>query len=49
MRASRLVKDLADLEKELDEIDKLLSKARVVVNEMFWNIRTSMEKSKNKL
>lgn len=46
MRTTKLVKDLAGLEKKLDEIDKLLSKARVVINEMFWDIRISMGKRK---
>ena len=40
----KLVKDLAGLERKLDEIDKLLSTVRVVINEMFWDIKVSMEK-----
>ena len=46
MKNKKLVKDLASLEKKLDEIDELLSKARVVINEMFWDIKVSMEKKK---
>ena len=42
----KLVKDLAGLERQLDEIDKLLNKARVVINEMFWDIKISMEKKR---
>lgn len=46
MRTSKLVKDLTGLEIKLDEIDKLLNKARVVVNEISWDIRISTEKRK---
>lgn len=42
----KLVKDLAGLERELSEIDNLLSKARVMINEMFWDIKTSIDKRK---
>jgi len=42
----KLVKDLASLERQLNEIDELLSKARVMINEMFWDIKISMEKRK---
>lgn len=48
MKKEKLVKELAGLEKKLDEIDKLLGNARVMINEMFWDIRISMEKRKNK-
>jgi len=42
----KLAKDLAGLERKLDEIDKLLSNARVVINEIFWDIKTSIDKRK---
>lgn len=44
----KLAKDLAGLERKLDEIDKLLSTARVMINEMFWDIKTSIEKNDKK-
>ncbi len=40
----RLAKDLAGLERKLDEVDKLLNEARVAINEMFWDIKTSIDK-----
>lgn len=40
----KLVEDLAGLERELGEIDKLLSKARVMINEMFWDIKIPIDK-----
>ena len=42
----KIVKELAGLEKKLDEIDKLLSHARAVINNLFWDIKISMEKKK---
>ncbi len=46
MRKKKLAKDLADLEIKLDEIDKLLSKTRVMINEMFWDIKIPIDKRK---
>lgn len=42
----RVAKDLAEVEIKLDEIDKLLSKARAVINDLFWDIKISIEKKK---
>lgn len=46
MRKRKLVKDLAKVEIKLDEIDKLLSKAIAVINDLFWDIKISVDKRK---
>ncbi|MEK7451117.1 MAG: hypothetical protein AAB662_04235 [Patescibacteria group bacterium] len=46
MRTRKLVKNLVGLERKLDEIDKLLSESRAAVNEMFWDMKVSVEKRK---
>lgn len=46
MRTRELVKELVGLERKLDEIDKLLSESRAAVNEMFWDIKISLDKKK---
>ena len=46
MKKKKLAENLAGLERKLDEMDKLLGEARVVVNEMFWDIKISMERKK---
>ena len=48
MKKKKLAENLAGLERKLDEIDKLLGNARVIVNEIFWDIKLSDEKRKNK-
>lgn len=42
----KIAKDLAEVEIKLDEIDKLLSKARSLVNDLFWDIKISIDKKK---
>lgn len=42
----KLVKDLVSLERKLNEIDELLSKARVMINGMFWDIKIRIDKKK---
>jgi len=43
---AELVKKLVDLDKKLQEMDKLLTDIRVDINGLFWNIKESIGKKR---
>lgn len=46
MNSNKLIKNLVDLNKKLEEIDRFLKEARIIVNDQFWDIRDSAKKKK---